>query len=165
MTLFRKTSVLRLLYNNPFAPVQNIRKKCVAPHTGLGTRARNVTKKIIPWSFEPFSGSREGRGPSATPRSFRRSEKNVNRSFSGTFHLLLKKQDKIRGVGAPPPTCTRKACVPLASQAFLEAAKPYPVSDGYLRIARLCTLDRVCIKYRPMSATIQTVRLKYDFCC
>ena len=70
-----------------------------------------------------------------------------------------------RPFGAPPPTYTRKACVPLASQAFLEAAKPYPVSDGYLRIARLCTLDRVCIKYRPMSATIQTVRLKYDFCC
>ena len=85
-----------------------------------------------------------------------------NVSLSGTFHLLLKKQDKIRGVGAPPPTYTRKACVPLASQAFLEAAKPYPVSDGYLRVARLCTLDRVCIKYRPMSATIQTVRLKYD---
>ena len=32
------------------------------------------------------------------------------RSLPGTFHLLLKKQDKIRGVGTPPRTGTRKAC-------------------------------------------------------
>ena len=30
--------------------------------------------------------------------------KPLKRSLSGTFHLLLKKQDKTRGVGAPPPT-------------------------------------------------------------
>ena len=91
--------------------------------------------------------------------------KRIKPFLFGNISPAFEKAGEIRGVGAPPPTYTRKACVPLASQAFLEAAKPYPVSDGYLRIARLCTLDRVCIKYRPMSATIQTVRLKYDFCC
>ena len=46
---------------------------------------RKYHEKIILQSFEPFSGSREGRGPSATFGSFRRSEKNKTVSFFGNF--------------------------------------------------------------------------------
>ena len=46
---------------------------------------------------------RNGDFAQAASRHFPAAEP-LERSLSGTFHLLLKKQDKIRGVGAPPPT-------------------------------------------------------------
>ena len=67
---------------------------------------RGNTLRVL-WSFEVLQTSNQC---AASRLSQRQSRLNVP--------CFLKKQDKIRGVGAPPPTCTRKACVPLASQAF-----------------------------------------------
>ena len=61
--------------------------------------------------------------------SFCRSKKNVKTSpfrelpdkletcpcRASTLRVLLSPRENPRGVGAPPPTCTRKACMPLAS--------------------------------------------------
>ena len=133
---FSKSNGLASVLQLPFRTGSKHPKKWIAPHAGLGTKNGNVTKKIFCRVLNRPSESRGSQPsglllvlfveakrikpfPFGNFRGFANLESvHTGGGIAGTKLNPCRCTAFPRGVGAPPPTCTRKACVPLASQAL-----------------------------------------------